>query len=267
VTRAFERPLRLPLPGQALYQSARIAAGYAFGRPAVHERILERVREHLQLTSRVRRALDVGCGAGRSTAALGALAHEVVGIDPSPAMLAHCRAVAPRARFAVAAAERVPFTADTFDVITAAGSINYADLELALREISRTLTRPGTFVVYDFSAGRRMADTPRLERWYAEFEERYPDAPGYALEVRAIPFERFGLFLEKYDELEVHVPMSFEAYVAYALSETRVERALTNGANEDRVREWCLDTLTGIFEGRPRGVIFDAYAGYIRRRR
>ena len=258
--------MRIPSPGQALYQSARIAAGYAFGRPAVHERILERVREHLQLTSRVRRALDVGCGAGRSTAALGALAREVVGIDPSPAMLAHRRAVAPRARFAVAAAERLPFTADAFEVITAAGSINYADLELALPEITRTLTRRGTFVVYDFSAGRRMTDTGRLEQWYAEFEERYPDAPGYALDVRAIPFERFGLFLEKYDGLELHVPMSFEAYVAYALSETRIERALTNSANEDRIRQWCRDTLTGVFEGGRRDVIFDAYAAYIRRR-
>jgi SAM-dependent methyltransferase len=258
--------MRLPSPGHGLYQSARIAAGYAFGRPAVHERILECVRGYLQQTSRVGRALDVGCGAGRSTAALGALAHEVVGIDPSPAMLAHRRAVAPRARFAVAAAERLPFTADAFEVITAAGSINYADLELALPEITRTLARSGTFVVYDFSAGRRMADTGRLEQWYAEFEDRYPDAPGYALDVRAIPFERFGLFLGKYDRFEVHVPMSFEAYVAYASSETRVERALTNGANEDRIHEWCRDTLTGVFEGRPHDVIFDAYAACIGRR-
>jgi ubiquinone/menaquinone biosynthesis C-methylase UbiE len=259
--------MRSPSPGQALYQSPRIAAGYAFGRPAVHERILERVREHLQLTSRVRRALDVGCGAGRSTAALGSLAQEVVGIDPFRAMLAHRRDVAPRARFAVAAAERLPFTADAFDVIAAAGSINYADLQLALPEIVRTLTRSGTFVIYDFSAGRRMSDTSRLERWYVEFEERYPDASGYALDVRTIPFERFRLRLSAHDAFEVPLSMSFDAYLAYAMSETRVERALTAGADEAEIRDWCRDTLTGLFEGRPREVIFDAYAAYVRRQR
>ena len=70
-------------------------------------------------------------------------------------MLTHRRAVAPHARFVIGQAERLPFAAGSFDLVTAAGSLNYADLPSALAEIARVLTRDGTFLLYDFSTGRR----------------------------------------------------------------------------------------------------------------
>src|SRR5512134_251021 len=135
----------------ALYNRARVAAGYAYSRPAVHSEILGRVREHLGLERPVTRALDIGCGAGRSTAALEPLASEATGIDPAPAMMQYCRDVAPRAHFVVGRAEGLPFAAGSFALVTAAGSINYTDVELALPEIARVLTPDGIFVIYDFS--------------------------------------------------------------------------------------------------------------------
>jgi predicted TPR repeat methyltransferase len=79
----------------SVYDSERLAAAYAFDRPPVHEEILRSAR----LVRQADRALDVGCGAGLSTAALAPLARQVTGLEPVPAMLAHRRAVAPRARF------------------------------------------------------------------------------------------------------------------------------------------------------------------------
>jgi hypothetical protein len=46
-----------------------MAAGYAFSRPAVQPHIISRIREDLRLEGPVGRALDIGCGAGLSTAA------------------------------------------------------------------------------------------------------------------------------------------------------------------------------------------------------
>ncbi|KAB8195138.1 methyltransferase domain-containing protein [Nonomuraea phyllanthi] len=95
----------------SVYDSERLAAGYAFDRPQVHRHILAPVR----LRRPAGRALDIGCGAGVSTAALAPLAEHVVGLEPVPAMLAHRRSVAPSARFAVGAAERLPFAAASFE--------------------------------------------------------------------------------------------------------------------------------------------------------
>jgi ubiquinone/menaquinone biosynthesis C-methylase UbiE len=133
----------------SVYDSERLAAAYAFDRPPVHGQILRSAR----LSRQAGRALDVGCGAGLSTAALIPLARQVIGLEPVPAMLAHRKAVAPHARFAVGQAERLPFPARSFDLVAAAGSLNYAHLPSALVEVARVLTRDGTFLLYDFSPG------------------------------------------------------------------------------------------------------------------
>lgn len=251
--------------GRSLYHSPRLAAGYAFARPAVHPRIIDRVRDRLRLEGRAARALDIGCGAGRSTAALQTLAGEVVGIDPAVAMLEHRRAVAPRARFVAAEAERLPFVDQAFDFMTAAGSINYADQTAMLAEVARVLAPGGTLVIYDFSAGRRFADDPSLEAWYDEFDRRYPDAAGYALDVRLLPVDRAGLTLARYEEFSVPVAMNAADYLRYAMSETRVELALSRGAAEEDIRAWVQSGVERVFGSAQREVIFHAYAAYVRR--
>ena len=70
-------------------------------------------------------------------------------------MLAHGRTLAPQAAFLVAEAERLPFAAGAFHLITAAGSINYTDRPRSLAEAARVLAPAGTMAIYDFSAGRR----------------------------------------------------------------------------------------------------------------
>jgi SAM-dependent methyltransferase len=143
---------------ESIYDSPRLAAGYAYDRPAVHGRIIEAAREHLHITSRLGRALDVGCGAGLSTAALEPLAKTVIGLEPVHAMLAHSRVVAPHALFVVGRAERLPFSAGAFDLIA-----------------------------YDFSAGRHVREGPQLDEWFTIFARRYPSSPGYELDVKALP--------------------------------------------------------------------------------
>jgi SAM-dependent methyltransferase len=251
--------------GTNLYHNARVAAGYAFGRPPVHARILERVRERLRIDRPLSRALDVGCGAGRSTAALAPLAATVVGLDPALAMLEHRRSVAAAAHFVVGQTERLPFEDGAFNLVTAAGSINYTDRDLALPELARVLAPDGTLVVYDFSAGRRFSDGPKLEHWYAEFDSRYPDEPGYGIDVRELAWADACLALDTYEEFEIGIAMTLDSYLRYAMSETRVELALSGGAREAEVRAWCAETLKNVFGERPRDVVFDAYAAYVRR--
>lgn len=246
-----------------IYASVRMAAGYAFSRPPVHPRIIERIVRDRGITGRVARALDVGCGAGLSTAALAPVARVAVGLEPVAGMLAHRRVVAPGASFVVARAEQLPFAAASFDVVTAAGALNYVDLEAFLPELARVLAARGLMVIYDFSAGRRLRGDDALDAWYAEFERQYPPKPGYDMDVRAIGFERAGLRLEAFEPLEVAVPMTIAQYVRYALSETGVELAVARGTGEAGIRSWCESTLAGILDATPRDVLFDAYVAYV----
>ena len=249
----------------SIYESVRMAAGYAFSRPPVHPHIIRRIREGLGVATPVARALDIGCGAGLSAAALAPLARSVVGLEPVRAMLIHCHAVAPGASFVAARAEQLPFSAGCFNLVTAAGSLNYVDLGMFLPEVARVMTASGVLAVYDFSAGRRLEQDGRLDAWYAEFEQRYPPKPGYEMDVRTLPYGRAGLQLTSYAEFEAAVPMTRHAYVAYAMSETGVELAVARGVPEAGIRAWCESSLSGVLTDAPRDVLFDAYIACVRR--
>src|SRR3954453_15309435 len=100
-----------------------MASGYARSRPALHGRVIARIRDHLRLNEPISRALDVGCGAGLSTAALQPLAASPIGVEPVAGMLAWVSDTAPAARFAAARAENLPFRSGCMDLVTAAGSL------------------------------------------------------------------------------------------------------------------------------------------------
>ena len=227
---------------ESIYDSPRLAAGYAYDRPAVHRRIIEAAREHLHITNRLERALDVGCGAGLSTAALEPLAKTLVGLEPVHAMLTHSRVVAPDARFVVGRAERLPFSARAFDLIAAAGALNYVDVDLFLAEAVRVLAPDGVLIIYDFSAGRHVREGPQLNEWFAMFARRYPSPPGYDLDVKGLAYHRSGLRLKAYTEFEIAVPMTLRTYLPYVASETRVESAISRGVPETEIRAWCQST-------------------------
>lgn len=252
---------------RSIYDSPRLAAQYAYDRPPVHPHIIRAIGEHLRLSTRVGRALDIGCGAGLSAAALEPLAETIVGIEPARTMLAHRRAVAPQALFLVGQAETLPFPAGAFDLMTAAGSVNYADLGLFLPEAARVLAAGGVLVIYDFSAGRRLRASRLLEEWFAAFERRYPSPPDYELDVRGLDFGPSGLRLVAYEELEVAVPMCLGDYLSYALSEANVESAISRGVPEAEIRDWCHLTLSPVFGDESRQVLFDSYVAYVQRER
>ena len=128
----------------------------------------------------VPRALDVGCGAGLSTRALEGVARQRTGMEPVEAMLQWTAGVAPGAAFAVGIAESMPFAAHSFDLMTAAGSLNYVNLDRFFGEAARVLTADGVLVVYDFSPGKTFRQGAGLEDWFARFEERYPPPPSEA---------------------------------------------------------------------------------------
>jgi SAM-dependent methyltransferase len=233
-------------PGRSVYDSERVATAYAFDRPPVHELILRRAG----LDRRARRALDIGCGAGLSTAALEPYADQVTGVEPVARMLAHHRKVAPKATFVNGTAERLPFAGRRFDLVTAAGSLNYTDLPAALAEIARVLTEDGKFLLYDFSEGRRADNNDALENWFGEFEQRYPWPAGWRpLDPRTLPVRTRR---RDHTDFELRTPMTLDDYLRYTVS----------GINVDTPEEaavWCRETLTPIFAGETLTVLIPGY--------
>jgi SAM-dependent methyltransferase len=99
--------------------------------------------------------LDVGCGTGASTLALGRLARdgEVLGVDLSSRMLDRARAVAgaeglDHVRFEQADAQVYPFETGAFDVVVSSfGAMFFADPVAAFTNLRRALRPGGTMTL------------------------------------------------------------------------------------------------------------------------
>jgi SAM-dependent methyltransferase len=176
-------------------------------------------------------------------------------------MLEHRGKVAPHAEFVIGAAEKLPFAPKSFDLVAAAGSLNYTNLPSALSEIARVLTREGTFLLYDFSVGRRSLTGDALASWFASFEQRFPWPPGWQpLDVHRLPLAAYGLRLVVYTDVETRLPMTFDAYLRYVLSEVNVDSAIAHGAcSAEEARDWCRGTLKAVFADGEVTVVIPGY--------
>jgi SAM-dependent methyltransferase len=233
-------------PGE-LFDDAVMAAGYASDRPPVHAYLIDRLRAIPALRDHVRVALDVGCGAGASAAGLRPLADVVVGVDPFVPMVESARAAVPDVHFAVAAAEALPAATGSVDLLTAAGALNFADLDAFVPEAERVLGIGGALAVMDYGFGWPTAVD--LDEWPVRFAERWPRPR--ARRVDASSFARSSLRVAADERFVITLPMPRQAYLAYVLTDTAVAHAVAGGVERDAIRAWCDDALDGFGAVRP----------------
>lgn len=119
------------------------------------------------------RVLDLGCGAGTYVRLLQALGHHAVGLDYSLPSLERAVGVDPvgAGRYLAGEAYRVPFRAESFDLVVSIGVLQaLADPERALDEMRRVL-RPGGALIVEALNGRA---APALLRRAREIARRQP---------------------------------------------------------------------------------------------
>jgi SAM-dependent methyltransferase len=234
------------------FEQAGMAAGYARFRPPVHRKILERA---FAPGTVFHRALDVGCGAGVSTQALAVFADFAIGMEPVAGMLPK------RPGYFAGAGEAIPVRTDSIDLITAAGSLNYADLTLFFPEATRVLRSPGFLVVYDFEPGRSFRDSAKLDKWFDEFVTRYPWPPHEGRELNPEILSNFaaGFQLGHQQHFEIAIPLAREFYLEYMLTETNVASAMRSGVAREEIRSWCAKTLDAFWRYGDPEILFRGY--------
>jgi ubiquinone/menaquinone biosynthesis C-methylase UbiE len=239
-----------------IYDSERLARCYAADRPPLHAAICARLFSSLPRGYLARTALDIGCGAGASTGALAPYVSVVTGVDPYPRMLRYAQAMIPKANFVQGVAEALPFERAAFDIVTAAGSLNYADVNAALREVSRALAPGGYFAPYDFSTGQVSVGDSLSAECFDAFERTFPWPPGYQLDLGALPYCEHGLTLVEHVAFPIDLEMKQADYIRYLMSETNVESAVSSEMSDDDARDACLRTFRPLFSIESRLVTF-----------
>ncbi|MEM6316027.1 MAG: class I SAM-dependent methyltransferase [Bacteroidota bacterium] len=122
------------------------AEHYAAYRPNLHETILN---QYFKGEKSYRLGLDVGCGVGQSAIALTSFCEQVIGIEPSRAMLSQA-IPHPKVTYQHYDGLSFDFPDHHFDVITFAGSLFYAKSPALLDEVIRVCQNEAVVVLYDF---------------------------------------------------------------------------------------------------------------------
>lgn len=92
-------------------------------------------------------AVDVGCGEGRFTRALGALGFEATGVDRSEKLLAAARDADPDGRYEVAEAHALPVADASAGLVLCVNVLMHVvELDETLREFARVLAAGGVLV-------------------------------------------------------------------------------------------------------------------------
>lgn len=167
------------------------------------------------------RILDVGCGEGRFCRVLSAEGADVVGLDPTTALLDRARRLDPEGDYVEGFAEALPFEDGSFDVVLSYVTLlDVGDYRKAVSEMARVL-RPGGCVVY---ANLNAFSTTGIKGWMKDKEGNNLCIPvdNYSFEWGAI-VEWRGIRIVNF-----HRPMCdiVQAFLASGLALTAFEEPL-----------------------------------------
>jgi ubiquinone/menaquinone biosynthesis C-methylase UbiE len=125
----------------------------------------------------------------------------------------------------------IPLYDRSVDLITAAGSLNYANLDLFFPEAARVLAAHGVLLVYDFSPGRSLRTSTKLDEWFSSFHGRYPPPANEARELspEILSGMNSGFRLHQQQQFEIGVTLTPAFYLNYVMTETNVASAVRRG--------------------------------------
>lgn len=248
------------------FDAQRIAEGYA-KRPWLHKDVMKQIQNDCNIVS-LENGLDVGCGAGLSTRALKLICNRVTGTDISPEMVAMCNKLHDDElyNFYVAKAEETVLSETLFDIITAAGVVNWVDRELFLLNADKVLKKNGLIVVYDFWITDRMIQNKEYTKWYqqqylAKFPKPYRKENVWKQSDLVQPF-----IMEKQTEYYLQYDFEMDDFVDFMMIQSNVNEAIENGyISVQDAKDWIRKSLQEIFNNEKRTLVFEGYNWYIRK--
>lgn len=252
-----------------LFDGKRIARGYASDRPMLHKQVMERLTSDLKITEAFHNGLDVGCGAGLSARALKLICGSVTGTDISKEMIQICieNHDASEYTFYAAKAEETRIPETPYDIVTAAGVINWVDRDAFLENMKLVMDPGALLVVYDFWISDKMVGNDAYTEWFHKFYlAEFPKPPRNEEVWRQsdLPEE----FLIK-DQVTYQIRHEFglDAFIRFMMTQSNVNLQIQQGKRTDNeIYRSMKRTLSPIFSETGQTLIFDAYSWYIERR-
>jgi ubiquinone/menaquinone biosynthesis C-methylase UbiE len=225
------------------------AERYAAGRPKFHALTIQQVKEELQLTKKLDKALDIACGTGLSTQALLEIAAEVHGTDASQEMLRNAVS-REQIHYALSYAEAQPFPDAEFDMITVCSGIHWFDIDRFLLESSRLLKPQAYLILYDNFFLSEMEGEEGFKEWWPQvYLKKFPSPPrNNTYEWSAENLRKSGFAWIKEVQFKNAVEFTKEELVLYFTTQSNISDAVSRGEVYADIEHWLEEQLAPFFE-------------------
>lgn len=115
--------------------------------------------------------------------------------------------------------------------------------------------------LYDFQPGMSFGDGPGLEDWFASFSQRYPwpTFEGSTLSPETLARIDSGFRVKAQEHFEISVRLVPDFYLGYRMTETNVAAAVRRGKAYADIKAWCAESLSPVWKGVSREILFRGY--------
>ncbi len=250
-----------------IFDSKRIALGYV-KRPWLHKNVMEQIKTDCNFKKNFMNGLDVGCGTGLSTKALKLICDKVTGTDISPEMIRVCNELYKNEEyeFYVAKAEETIIPECKYDIVTAAGVINWVNKERFLENLNQVTALNAQIIIYDFWITDKMTANAAYTVWYNnQYLQKFPKPPRQEniWQQSDLP----GNFvMEKQIFYDMTYDFDLEDFVDFMMIQSNVNVPVERGETTvEEVKNWMYKTLSSIFQGETKTLVFSGYNWYLKK--
>lgn len=255
--------------GHGDFDYKRVAEGYK-RRPFLHKQVIDAFRKDMAGQT-FSYGLDVGCGAGLSSKALQLICSHVTGADSSAEMVAAAREVCGGGQeydFLVCKAEEIPEGREKYDIVTAAGVIQWVERGKFLRNLRNVMDADGYLLIYDFCLSDRMKGNEAYSLWWhdiylKEFPKPYRNEHVWTEE----DVEPYGFSMLRQEEYEMEYEFSLDSFLDFMMIQSNVNVKVEKEKRDvNMVREWFRQSLEPVFRHERETAVFTGYRWYIQKK-
>lgn len=247
------------------FDNKRIANGYAKDRPWLHKSVIGQLKTDCGISTPFHNGLDVGCGAGLSTKALKLICDKVTGTDISDEMIQVCKSLytAPEFTFYTARAEETKPVQTPYDIVTAAGVVNWVDRNKFLENMKLVMAKNSLLVIYDFWISDKMVENDAYTEWYHSlYLPNFPKPPRNEDVWHQKDFPE-GFVMKEQTLYQLQHEFNMDSFVRFMMIQSNVNSQIENGRKtEKEIQNWMETTLEPVFQGNMRTLVFEGYSWY-----
>ncbi len=169
--------------------------------------------------------------------------------------------------FFACTAEEIPCPTIAYDIVTAAGVVQWVKRDAFLRNLYRIMCADGVALIYDFCISDRMADCEAYTLWWHEqYLKEFPKPYRNEQVWTQADVEPAGFTIVNQTPLELPYMFDLDSFIKFMMIQSNVNARIENGEKSTSgVRQWFYETLTDIFDFGKRTAVFTGYSWILQR--